>query len=273
MRLINQHEDYLGMRCCEFLRYEPGTNKLITSTDLSGTTLDVRSVLPPTMKQGKSEFVDGLLLFAVAGNHLVLMQSQSLRARELEDYLNWLLKKQGVMPESENLYLVDQPQARIQQRVDASRVRSAAFRLPIVVADRRTATQNIKRNEHVEVIKEGVGASLLRTLFGPTIFNKLPPEKLGDSKLRLDIKLTYERSTDADGERLIKNVTRALRHVDLPDEDVTIDLPSIGVLKGSELKLTHTESITVDRGIPDRTEVFKKMNDWLVNLSKNQLIE
>lgn len=273
LRIVNEHEDYRGMRCGDFLRFEPGTNKLITSTDLKKNSLDVRSIMPPTIETARSEFIDGVLLFAVADNHVVMMQSLALRSNEFEDYINWLLKKQGVLAEDDSIYLVDQPQAHIKRKIDAAKVKSAAFRAPVVIADEKIAMQNLKRNEHVEVIKRGLGANIIRDLLGEDIFAKFDPVKLGDSRLKVEVRLSYDRKTDEDGLRFIKAFTKALRHIDLPDEDVTLDLPAIGKVKGTELKLAHSESIVVHDGVPDRTDVFKKMHEWILNLSKNGLIE
>lgn len=88
-RLINHHFSQLGMEFGNFLEFETGTNRLLMTVKNGVEAMDVATVAPPQTNPGlRNEFLDAILYYGVKGNHVVLLQSAGLQARQLQDYIN-----------------------------------------------------------------------------------------------------------------------------------------------------------------------------------------
>ena len=90
------------------MRYMPGLNPAFVVDDESLKTLTIKQVAVPQTDDGKRrELLDGMLFFGVFDNHLVLMQSASLRSDHLEHHVQWLLHQSGALIGTNTLRLID----------------------------------------------------------------------------------------------------------------------------------------------------------------------
>jgi hypothetical protein len=82
---------------------------------------------------------------------------------------------------------------------------------------------------------------------------------------------TYKRQTDENSQQLLNNLTTALRNAG--DEDMRIELKNGSVISGSELQIKGFKSISAYNGILDPSDVFSKMNEWLLENLEQGIID
>ncbi|WP_311791552.1 MULTISPECIES: hypothetical protein [Pantoea] len=71
----------------------------------------------------KREFIDFILYFGALRNHIVIVNSSSLRARDLETYLGWLIHSySSSFSETSTLMLRGKPSAEVIVKMDSTPV-------------------------------------------------------------------------------------------------------------------------------------------------------
>ena len=118
-RLINTYTKKLDLEFGDLITYETGTNKLLLTMDKKVAALNIQQLQPPRVNAQNTEFLDGHLFYGIKDNHVVVMQS-SLRLRDLEAYLNWLLWQSGVLPNTDRLELIDSPNPKVREMIEKS---------------------------------------------------------------------------------------------------------------------------------------------------------
>lgn len=275
LRLINHHRRELGMKFGNMLTYVRGTNKLLLTLDTDVEALDVGQLAPPPSRSGKrTEFLDSILYYGVMNNHVVLLQSMALRSRDYETHLNWLLQQAGVMDPEDRVELVDMPKPEVRRRAEAAPVKSIQLAAPIFEVGAEVHAPR-KRSERKLVVKDGIGASMLRAILGDNDFDKLQLDEAAfDGNLRVNLEITYSRTTSDSGQHALNSIARAFRHVDTVDsEDLTFQIPGIGRVKGNELKISDTVIVRANSGAVDQNDLFPQMHKWLHGLIERRLVE
>lgn len=270
-RLINAHTSQLGMVFGDYFTYEAGTNKLLVHVDTAATSLNVKQIAPPqTDPRRRNEFLDDLLLFGVFNNHVVLMQSQAWQGRAFEGYLNWLLNEAGLMTGSDYVELSDVPPVEFRKRAANNDIKSISFRAPVMEVGE--GTEGVAHEQAV-VANRKIGADVIRSILGDDDFERLHLDRAAGGNLRVDLKITFDRSTTDAGQRALNGIARALRHIDLDDDEIRLEIPGIGSVKGSELKLTQVIQVEAHNGIVSPNDAFPKMASWILDLIQNRLVE
>lgn len=274
-RLINDHTVQVAMIFGDFFTYEAGVNKLQVAVDPTAPALDVQKVAPKqTHPHKRSEFLDNLLFFACFNNHVVLMQSHAWQGKTFENYLNWLLNQAGLLAAGNRIELSDVPPPSIRNRAVSSDIKAISFRAPVVeIGDGDELSDAVSGISQSIVAERKMGAELIRTILGNDEFEKLHLDKAAGGNLRVNMKITFDRSTTHGGQRALNGIARALRHTDLEDDDVRLDIPGVGSVKGSELKLTHIVNVQTNDGIVQPDQMFPLMAQWVHDLVKNKLID
>jgi hypothetical protein len=85
------------------------------------------------------------------------------------------------------------------------------------------------------------------------------------------VEVTYKRQTDGRSQQLLNNLTTALRHAG--DEDMRIELKNGSVINGSELQIKSFKGISSYNGLLDPSDVFSKMNEWLLECLDQGIID
>lgn len=222
----------------------------------------------PIGKEGfKKKFVDSVLYFGVFKNHLLVVQSKSLRARQLETYLNWLLKREDISAISidEDIILSDSAPKKIYDRLVDSPVKAIRFGSPVSSAQ-SSADTNIKKSQVMKLGSNdaGRGARMLQSIF-PGFGKGLDLESVTDSaNLHLSLEITYKYSTTEDGQKIIDALASSMRNA--YGSDVSCELEGGEIITGSDLKISqkinckYTENGILITG--GENGLFEKFFDW-----------
>lgn len=258
-RCINHHPIQMGMQFGNLLSFEPGTNKLLLSTNTRVPALDVAQIAPPPIKGVPSEFLDAILYFGIQGNHVILLQSNALTTRQFEVHINWLLDAAGVLKPYGRVELVDTARPDIRRALEDQPIKRIKMGAPFL--DLLSATSPEKTREHVRLEPQGIGVAILKSILSETAFAKLHLDKAIEGNLKVALEVSYDRSTTDGGQKVLHAIARELRHVD--EEDVAIVIPGLGTVKGSDLKLSDSRRIESHNGLLNQNEVFQAMHEWL----------
>ncbi|TBR08824.1 MAG: hypothetical protein EPO47_07785 [Rugosibacter sp.] len=241
---------------------------------INARTLDVRQVAPrQTNPQKRSEFLDHLLLFAVFNNHVILMQSHAWQGKIFESYLNWFLGHANVVT-ANRVELSDVPPAAIRKKAATNDIKAISFRAPVIeIEDEQHLDGQKTKPNNLVVTERKIGAEIIRSILGDDDFQRLQIDKAAGGNLRVDMKIFFDRETTTSGQKTLNNIARALRNTDLDDDDVRLEIPGVGTVKGSELKLTRVIPVQASNGIVPPDQVFPQMATWIHDLIKNQLVE
>lgn len=254
-RLINQHKKYSGMLFGQFITYEKGKKQ--PQVEL-GT--GVSSYPVSTSDPGRNRaFADEIFYFGIRENDLICSQTRSMRTREFEAYLHWLLTENGIVASDVSLYLHDQPPTDVSDKLQQGSVKS--LRVGTDITSTSTAgTEESKKTHEIS----GVGANWLRGVLGIDKFDKLNlSNDLDDANLKIYIEVKFLRKTDEQGQRAIDSIVSSMRHID--GTDYTLKLNNDVTIKGSELSISGTVSTPVlPSGLLDEAVLYKDMHDWLL---------
>lgn len=267
-RCINHHPVQQGMQFGNLLSFEPGTNRLLLSTNTKVTALDVAQIAPPPIAGVPSEFLDAILYFGVQGNHVVLLQSNALTTRQFEVHLNWLLDTAGVLDPHGRVELVDTARPDIRRALEDQPIKRVKFGAPFL--DLATATMPATERERLRLVPQGIGVAILKSILGDNAFAKLHLDKAIEGNLKVALEVTYDRTTTDGGQKVLHAIARELRHVD--EEDVAVVIPGLGTVKGRDLKLSDTRRIDSHNGLLNQNEVFQQMHEWLRTLLESGMV-
>jgi hypothetical protein len=230
----------------------------------------------------RREFIDSMLYFGVLDNHVVLVQSASLRARELEAHLAWLLGTcTEVMDKNSALILQDKLSEEIITKIEKSPVKSVHLGTPIEsrVQKDNTIVNNTELNSEtsgfakkVKWIPCGMGADVIQAALGANWFERLDLDSsLDEANLQVSLEITYLRKTTSNGQKMLDNIATCLRHID--EADVKIDLHGGGTIRGGDLKLTGKVSVKTNNGIVDESDLYHQLHSWMVRKVRSNEIE
>jgi hypothetical protein len=284
-RVINHKREYSGMLFCQMIYFEPGRSQayITLNDDADSYALDALTNEALNSIEGevdrdrhRREFVDSFLYFGVFENHIVVLQSSQLRARELEAHLGWIIGSFGGLPLGSAIILQDQPSQETFDRIARAPVKKIHIGAPLATV------QNVPEGERMAApaaapIEEGINArrvrffptgfagDVIKAAMGADWFNRLDLEEdLDDANLKVSLEITYLRQTTRVGQVVIDNIATSLRHAE--ETDVRIELAGGGELKGGDLRLSGPISVTkLVNGLLDEGILYHKMHGWLVS--------
>lgn len=272
-QFINTHRSALGMELGNLVLYAPDQNRQIIAIDHKANELDIEQLSPPSGPDGKKrQFLESLLYYGAMGNHLILLQSVALRARDLEAYLNYFLRKAQLLSDENAIYLNNYTPVATHERLENSEVKSVRIGTPLVdtainIVDEAASN---KQNKH-KFIALGEGLEILKACAGDRMKGIDWNDLHSTNNLEVFVEVTYKRQTDPRTQNLLNQVTTALRHAN--DEDVRIELKGGGTVIGSDLQVKNYINIDSYNGLVDPTDLFPKMNAWLIELLDRALID
>ncbi|MCV2438186.1 hypothetical protein [Paucibacter sp. DJ2R-2] len=276
-RLVGQSKIETGFVHALLARYTPGMASLYLEDDDSATTLAMRAVPVSKTPSGKQqELVEGTLFMSISGNHVVLMQSQSLRSDHVEEHLTWLLRKAGQIHELAEVVLTAKPPKSTLTKALKSPVKSIDLGGALVPAwGNSDGDGGVARSEHAvrdfDLHNDAESSSLilgvLKGLISKDRAAALDLDALNNSNIKYSLHVTYDRSTTKDGQKLLNKLASALRAAE--GVEPTVHLKDGTVLTGSDLKLTGHINVDVWNGLPSADEVFGLMKQWLLAKLQN----
>lgn len=292
-RLINRSSTFKTILFGQLILFEQGKSQALMTISDDVSFYDINAITSQQIKleadenvtieekdKIKREFVDSILYFGVLKNNIVLVQSSSLRSKDLETHLNWLIHSfSSDFNDKSILILKDKPTSETIQKLESNPVRKINLgsvpvktknedgTIKIVNVSDPNAVEHKPSVEKVRKLKfmpTGKGGNILKAAFGEDWFSNLNLEdSLDDANLQVNLEITYLRKTTKDGQLVMDTLATSLRHSD--NEDVEISLQGGGVLKGSDLKLSGTISIQYNNGLIDENHLYLQMHKWLVS--------
>lgn len=271
--LIGQHAQDDAFFFGVLMRYAPGVAGVAVVDDVAALALTVERFRAPATRAGKQrELVDGLLFFAVSGNHVVVMQSAGLRAVQLERHLQWLLHEARVLPGDNTLELADRPTRAIADLLEHAEVRDVVIggelSTPVQGVVDETNVGDAPRGNGILEAYEAAGRAsegilgALRSLLSEEDAARLNLDRLDESNLAYTLTVRYQRKTDDNGQGFMNRLGSALRHAE--GVDAKIHLDSGVIVTGNQLRLTGPVRIQTSDGVPDPGNVFEAMRLWLL---------
>ena len=128
-RTINQKWSYRGITMCEMVLIDPGASQPLAVYDESKGVYTIDAISTNELSQERlkrnSDFVNSMLYFGVKGNEVVIMPSQAINVRALENYLTWLLGEKLNLISNESKFALNKniPRA-VEEQIRSSPVRS-----------------------------------------------------------------------------------------------------------------------------------------------------
>ncbi|EIZ1047682.1 hypothetical protein MOU94_004581 [Vibrio parahaemolyticus] len=271
---INHHTKLWGIQFCDLLKYTDNTNMNVVTVDTSAEYLDVEQVAPTDTDDGKKrEFLDSIMYLGVFKNHLAVIQSATLRTRDLENYLNWYLQKAGVLDEGRVLLSTEVP-TELQEKIAANDTKSIKIGTPLVDTVNNEPLASVKELEtfdtkSVSFTPKGRGLDMLLGAFGSNELlekfgidtNLLVQDAVDGSDIQVSLELTYKRKASANSKKILNSVTTAMRHAH-PD-DVVVEIDQVGKLTGKELNIRKNLSVRYYNGVIDPEDLYLKIRNWM----------
>ncbi|MFT6331218.1 MAG: hypothetical protein ACJAYN_003168 [Bermanella sp.] len=285
-RLINHHTDYSGMTFGQLVFFESGRSQTLITLDDDAEFYEINAITPNSIdinkdpkktNQSKREFIDSLLYFGVLDNHVVILQSAALKARELETHLHWLLGTcTSYLDSNSALILKDKLTEETIQRMEKTPVKSVHLGTPL---ESKLETVNLDDEKPIEGTAKkvkwipcGMGVDVVRAALGENWFNRLELEdSLDEANLQVSLEITYLRKTTQNGQKMLDNIATSLRN--LEESDVKVELYGGGTIKGSELKLSGGVNVKTNNGIVDESDLYHQMHAWIVEKVHSNEIE
>lgn len=286
---VNKFKEYNGMSFGQLVYLESGKQQPFITVDDDAEFYSISSLssekIPDTeptqdskelVAKKRREFLESMLYFGVLDNHMIIMQSASLKSRELEAHLSWLLgTKTSQIDASTMLILRDKPAESVYAKMERKPVKSIHVGAPLtteLAIDPSQPKKEPVRGPDIDEVRasklrytpQGMAAALLRVV-APGLLDKLElDESLDESNIQVALEITYMRKTTKAGQQVIDSLATSLRHS--PESDVVINLQGGGKIKGDELKLSGNINVKfLDSGLIDESVLFHEMHQWLIS--------
>ncbi|HDT5475924.1 TPA: hypothetical protein QHK10_000989 [Klebsiella pneumoniae subsp. pneumoniae] len=273
IRFLNKSNTYKTILFGQLVLFEKDKSQSLLEISENVRFYDINSITSHDIiingdnaQDKKMEFVDSILYFGVLNNHVLIVQSTSLRSREFESHLNWLINSFTDL-EDFVLLLQDKPSEATMQKMEKSPAKSIRIgSLPITSEVKNDdAPSTPKTTGSVKTIKyrpTGKGGSLLKAFLGDNWADDINlKDSLDDANLQVSLEITYFRKTNDGGQAVIDSIATSLRHID--GDDYSIKLQGGGEITGKEIKLSGNISVEYNNGIIDENDLFLKMHKWL----------
>lgn len=266
-RLIPPEDGMLSGSICLF---EPGAHQPVIDYDSDAITMDLEA-LEPRLKRDPAtgrdllqEFLNGIMYFGVYGNHVVVVQALSLRIKQLEDYINWLLRQSGTVEENVLVYLEDQIEpAQVRQ---INKTKSIKFLSPICF---NPISAGREENQRVEIQPSGNGwdavLAFLRGLAFPRECRII--DNIDDKSVQVALELKWIDKKARDHTPLLDQIANTIRNSE--DIDFVIDMGDMGTITQNDFKLRKPFTVEIQNGLPNEAEIRRKMEEWLNALTSS----
>ncbi len=270
VRSVIYHRQYANMLFGIFASYERGTHQLTVAEDDDAETLAIEQVAPPKNADNKRrEFLEGICYFGLLGNHVIVVQSNALGAKQIEHHINWLLNQSKVVAEGNAVGLSDQIAAATKEKIRNAHVKEVEIGAPFIQAQ-EVAPGEREITKDAAMTYSGLGLDMVRQLLG----DRLDAMKLTDAldgNIEVSLRIRYKQKTTEKAHNLLDNIALAIRHLD--EDQVKLNLVGGGNVIGSQLKLSTLIRVEAHDGVANPDELFERMRDWLLELLEKKIVE
>jgi hypothetical protein len=271
-RFINYVASLQGTLCGHVLVYSEGAPQLLLrekaqqqGQNEEAASYPLEALAAQKEADGtKAEFLESILYFCIRGNNVLVLQSRTLRAKGFEQHINWILKKVGLLDDTQMVLLADQPKVTAASAIKRKGVKEVSIGIQMFEAE---ATMSEAKKAKIKV--SGTILSTLKALLGAKA-NELKLEDALNGNISATISLSWSRQTTPEAQDVLDDIAIAMRNID-PD-DVSIKLNGGMRVDGKELKLWIPIIVKVKDGVVQQTSVFKAMRDAMESSIKDKLI-
>lgn len=259
----------------QFLSFKPGMRQPLITLENGTTAFNLETIAAEETDDGKKrEFLESIGYFGVVGNHVLLVQTKALTSREFEIYLQWLLSQTTSTIPSGTVFTLDDPSATAARKKAArSNIRGVTIGTQLTAV----AIPETRKGKAVAKYELTSGAfDALRGILGAHVFDKLSlSQSLEEDniELQLTVRVKGRRVVSDDGQKFLRAVGKATRHMD--PRDYELELDRNGALKGSDLKLHRSVNVGISEsgGLVDELALMDHMTNWLQELNLTGLID
>ncbi|HCW7014771.1 TPA: hypothetical protein OX923_000305 [Citrobacter farmeri] len=294
-RMVNRSSTYQTVLFGQLILFEQGKSQTLMTIADDVNYYDINAITSKQIKlEGddqisddekqkiKREFVDSILYFGIRDNHVMIVQSSSLRVKDIETHLNWLIHSFSNTFDGDNfLILQDKPTEETIKKMQQSPVKKinlgavpiknkdsneqiSISHIPDIQSLPSTIREPIEKVKKIKFMPTGRGGDIIRAAFGDRWFENLKLEdSLDESNLQVNLEITYFRKTNKDGQRVLDSLATSLRNVD--DNEISINLQGGGTIKGSDLKLSGKVNVQYNNGLIDENDLYLQMHKWLAS--------
>lgn len=289
-RLINRSSTFQTILFGQLILFEQGKSQALMTISEDANFYDINAITSKQIKlesdetvseeersKIKREFVDSILYFGILNNHFMVVQSSSLRVKDIETHLNWLIHSFGDVFTGENfLVLQDKPTKDTITKMTESPVKKINLgsvpvkselpngNISIKHEPSDTPVSSLQKVKKLRFMPTGKGGDIIKAAFGEDWFNDLKLEDaLDEANLQVNLEITYFRKTTKSGQKVLDTLATSLRNLD--DDDITINLQGGGTIKGKDMRLSGNVRVQYNNGLIDENDLYLQMHKWLIS--------
>ncbi|MDB4873802.1 MAG: Uncharacterized protein JWM41_248 [Gemmatimonadetes bacterium] len=261
VRVVNQCYARGQMVVGCLLDYNEGDHQTILTVGEDDLEYAI-SLLPLAERQ---QVMSGSLFFGVQENHVVVMQSQALRAAEFQAYLNWWLIQSAQVLEDGAFISLDNVASKAGKAI-LTGVKAVTLRASVTDDILPVAEQNPNFGGLTRDLKSRI-FEMLRT---EGTFDDTPDVDAATQIDDVDFSLEIRRRGRQKGKTSVMDgLARVLRDA---DESIFQIETKRGKVRGVDLWLTEQKSVKTINSVPELADVADKMQKWLDFLLESQQV-
>ncbi|WP_318369835.1 hypothetical protein [Enterobacter sp.] len=256
---ISKAEEKFSMFCAEIMYVEPGNSVATIVADYSVKDLESES-LPATHELGldSREYLESVAYISVIDNHVIILQSKAIRIKDIENYINHILKKTNELNKSELVLLQVNSLSSSSVSLNNNKVKRIKLSLPMAHSPSTADFED--------------GYRVLETLVGEERLSSIKNSMGIDiSDLMVDISIGYKYSTSSSNEQILEHLAKDF--IDNRDEDLVIELKGAGRIVGEEVQVKEYKYVPYRNNQPVKEAVYEMMTSWLISLLERGNIE
>lgn len=266
-RLINRFTTYSKMLFCQFIVYEPDRQQIYLKLEPEKDFYEIDS-----QSSGEHEaFADEVYYFGVRDNDLACLQTRSIREKQLESHLHWLLTtKTDHVDDKVTLEVINQPEVKIYKRVQNRSAKSIKIGAQ-VYSEKQPGTSPVHKGSKRFNIT-GIAANLIKAAIGQNEYDKLQglEGNLDEANLEVMLEIKFNRKTTSSGQAVLNKLASSFRH--LEDVEYEVEFKGGSRVRGEEMKISAPIQMQLtDKGLVDEIDLYKQMHQFLISTLTNQL--
>ena len=259
---INYKTNKNGSLCAEFFGYEKGRIGQVIKEAFNQEQIDPKALPAPQADDGTDQqYLDGKLYFICKGNHLVLVQDMHTKGRQLERYLEEIIRERCSSYPAEQQFMLERSISQ-KARKKIKGVKKIHLSTPLQYQHKEDRSQ---KSGYMNV-PIGKGWEALRGLLGEKLdLAQFSLDGIADPKdIEVTISLAWKKKSGETISDQIDSLANTFRHV---DEELDFEVETLsGKMKKDELRLSHPFSVQHNDDMPDRGDIFQKMINWYEHL-------
>lgn len=264
VNFINYKAERESFFCADFFGYEKGRIGQVIKEAFDQEQIDPEALPAGEAKDGtKRQYLDGKLYFVCKGDHLIIAQDLHIKGRQLERYLEEMIRKRcSTYPQNQTFLLERSISQRSRKKIKG--VKKIHLSGPLQYEKN---TQKTDSSSSMSVPIGNRWESIKKFLSDNDVFKEFDTKGFKDAKnIEITISLSWKKKKGETVSDQIDSLANTFRHI---DDELDFELETLsGKIKKNELRLSHPFSVKHINDMPDRGDIFEKMIKWYVHLAE-----